>query len=398
MRIPPPINFQPQNPLQSGNPRSTDSLNGNGALGGGGASKGSLAASQALARAGVLDAAAQPGLGIASSVFDADTTANNILDMVTLRLQDAVARGASEEELGKLLQQAREGAQAGFDAATTQLKDIGELDDSLTRGIGAALQKVDEGFSRLASELGLDPATANPVKATQVPSLGELASGYNRQFASGQSAELTIKTADGDTVRLRIGVNSAASSDGTRRSSGGVTLEVEGELDADETKALNELVGRVGKLADSFFGGDMNSALQQAQDFEFDNPELSSLSLTLRRSVTTYQDVQSLGSDALADYAANGAGIGGGASLKEQAAAAVASASSIKTQLAEQLSALLPAASFAENPAGTLKELLAAQVGARDQQDNPLLGFANRLLDAMGANRVAADEGAKVAA
>ncbi len=341
---------------------------------------------QRLARAGALDAATtDSGLVSAPSAFDADATAKNILERVSLQLQDAIARGASKQELASLLQQAREGAQAGFDAAVTQLQDIGELDDALTSGISAALQKVDEGFSALASQLGLDVTAGRGAKASQPTTLGDLAAGYNQRFTRGQSAELTIKTADGDTVRLRIGTGSAEGVDGERRSSGGVTMEVEGELDAGETKALNELVGRVGKLADSFFGGDMQGALQQAEGFEFSDPELSSLSLTLRRSVSSYQDVQSLGSDALADYGAlgSGAAAGGGAT------SAISSAQGVKARLAEQLSALLPDASFAENPAATLKDLLAAQVAARDQQDNPLLDFANRLLDAMGANRAA---------
>jgi hypothetical protein len=170
-------------------------------------------------------------------------------------------------------------------------------------------------------------------------------------------------------------------------------MEVEGELDADETKALNELVDRVGKLADSFFGGDMESALRQADSFEFENPELSSLSLTLRRSVSTYQDVQSLGNDALADYAAQGNGALGAGTARD-----VSTATGVKARLAEQLTALLPEASFAENPAGTLKDLLAAQVAAKNQQASPLLDFANRLLDAMGANRTIADTGALAAA
>jgi hypothetical protein len=342
---------------------------------------------QALARVGALDAAsAKSGLVSSPSAFDSDTTAKNILDMVTLQLQEAVARGASPQELARLLQQAREGAQAGFDAAATQLQDIGELDDTLTRGISAALQKVDQGFSDLASQLGLDAGPGGATKDGRPTTLGDLAAGYNQQFANGQSADLTIKTADGDTVHLRIGADTAVGPDGSRQSSGGITMEVDGELDAGETKALNELVGRVGKLADSFFGGDIESALQQAEGFEFNDPELSSLSLTLRRSVSTYQDVQSLGNDALADYAA----LGSGTALEDDAAAAVSSASSVKSRLAEQLTALLPSASFTENPAGTLKDLLAAQVGARDQQDHPMLDFANRLLDAMGAAKPAA--------
>lgn len=381
MRIPPPVNFQPQNFLQSGGLRPDNSAADGSAL-----SRG-VQSSQGLARASALDAAtASSGLVTSLSAFDADTTAKNILDMVTVQLQDAIARGASKEELGRMLQQAREGAQAGFDAAVTQLQDLGELDDTLTSGISAALQKVDQGFSTLASQLGLADVEGSPAKAAPPSTLADLAAGYNQQFARGQSAELTIRTADGDTVRLRIGADIAVGRDGSRQSSGGVSMEVEGELDAGETKALNELVGRVGKLADSFFGGDIDSALQQAEGFEFNDPELSSLSLTLRRSVSTYQDMQSLGNDALADYAS----LRDGASLEDDAATAVSSASSLKAQLAQQLTALLPEASFSENPAGTLKELLAAQVGARDQQDNPLLDFANRLLDAMGASKPAA--------
>lgn len=373
MRIPPPITPQPQNFLQPGGFRPNDSADGD-------VTRGGVLGSEALARASALEAAtAKSSSTTAPVAFDADTTAKKILDMVSFQLQNALARGASPAELGKLLQQAREGAQAGFDAAISQLQDSGELSDALTSGISTALQKVDQGFTALANQLGLDDAAISGAKARPA-TLGDLASGYGQQFASGQSAELTIKTADGDTVHLRIGMDSATSADGSRRSSGGVTLEVEGELDADETKALNELVGRVGKLADSFFGGDIESALQQAQSFEFDNPELSSLSLTLRRSVSSYQDMQSLGSDALTDYAALGNG-----ALESGTAAAASAASSVKARLAEQLSAMLPDVSFAANPAGTLKELLAAQVAAKGLENSPLLDFANRLLDAMGA-------------
>jgi hypothetical protein len=367
MRIPPPIISQPRNFLHSAGLRPDNSAADDVARGG-------VLSSQALARASALDAAtARSGPGTSPAAFDADTIAEKILDMVSLQLQGALARGASKQELGNLLQQARDGAQAGFDAAITQLQDTGELDDALSSGIGTALQKVDQGFNTLAQQLGLESTGAK----TRAPTLGDLASDYSEQFANGQRAELTIKTADGDTVRLRIGVGTAAAG-GSRQSAGSVTLEVEGDLDTDETKALNELVGRVGKLADSFFGGDIQGALRQAEGFAFDDPELSSLSLTLRRSVSIYQDMQSLGSDALTDYAALG-------NDALEGSAAAGAGSSVKARLAGQLSAMLPGVSFAANPAGTLKELLAVQVAAKGLEDSPLLDFANRLLDAMGA-------------
>lgn len=371
MRIPPPT-IQPRDLFQqsglqqpgAGNSRNVADVLGN----------------AALARSGAVGATSSAG-SAAASTFDAGATARNILDMVSSQLAEAVSRGASPQELSRLLQQAREGAQTGFDAAIEQLKNMGEIDAGLSSGISSALQLVDKGFDELARQLGIAAPSSGDSKTAPSATLGELASDYGQRFASGQSADLTVRTADGDTVRLRISADSATGADGSVRSSGGVTMEVEGQLDADETKALNELVDRVGKLADTFFGGDMESALQQANALEFENPELDSMSLTLRRSVSAYQDVQSLGSDALADYAAmdNGAVVGdttGGGAVP-----------SVKAQLAQQLTALLPEASLSENPAGTLKELLAAQVAAKGQEDSPLLGFANRLLDAMGASR-----------
>lgn len=369
VQIPPP-NIQP-NPFRSGN-------SDNAAAG----STERLLNSAAAARAGALDAASTgSGLTTAPTAFDADKTAKNILDVIATQLMNAAANGASKEELGSLLQQAREGVQTGFDSAIAQLKDIGELDPALSSGIGAALSRVDQGFDRLAKQFGLgDGGGAAAVSGN--PSLGELAGDYRRSFANGQSVDLTIRTADGDTVKLSIGADSARGADGAVRSSGGVTMSVDGNLDADETKALNDLVDRVGKLADTFFGGDMDAALQQADALQLGSAELDSMSLTLRRSVTTYQDVQSLGSDALSDYGASGVGAAG------------STATGVKARLAGEISALLPDASFSANPAATLKELLAAQVAARDQQDNPLLAFANRLLDAMGAANAAAQPAA----
>lgn len=333
--------------------------------------------SAATARAGALDAAgADSGLATAPSAFDADATAKNILDVITKQLMSAAANGATPEELGNLLQQAREGAQTGFDSAIAQLKDIGELDDSLSSGISSALQRVDQGFDALARRFGIGDASGSIAGASPGAALGDLANDYRQRFANGQSVDLTIRTADGDTVRLSLGAGRSPAADGSLKSVGGVTMSVEGNLDADETKALNDLVERVGKLADTFFGGDMDAALQQADALQLGSSELDSMALTLRRSVTTYQDVQSLGSDALTDYG------------KASAAAEGSTATGVKARLAGEMSALLPDASFSENPAATLKQLLAAQVAANDQQDSPLLGFANRLLDAMGAAAV----------
>jgi hypothetical protein len=149
------------------------------------------------------------------------------------------------------------------------------------------------------------------------------------------------------------------------------------------------LLGKVGDLADKFFGGDVAGAFQQASALDFSNPELSSLSLDLRSEVRikeqvgAYQQIQGLGN-----------GIGSN-SISGNNGAAAASATTL-SDLADALTSLLPQASTAANPAGLLKQILAAQIGATnagatDQQTNPLLDFANRLLTALGADKSGTD-------
>ncbi|HSB96469.1 MAG TPA: DUF5610 domain-containing protein [Spongiibacteraceae bacterium] len=335
--------------------------------------------------------------------FDSDTVSKNILSFVQQRLTQAQQQGASKDDLAKLLQQARKGAESGFDQAVAQLKGNGSLDDSLSSGISSALQKVDKGFDDLAKQLGLTTdttaATANPAPAAPTSTLSQLAASYKASFSSKQSVDLLVKTADGDTVHLQLGVNNKqsvrasyqADASGQRlsvsssqKSSAGLSISVDGDLDQDELQALNDLLDQVGDLADTFFSGDVASAFQQAGALDFNNPELSSLSLNLhsetrvREKVAAYQQVQSLASD---DASANGSGVNNNVA---------APALSTLSNLADALSALVPQASAAANPASLLKQLLAAQVGAADQQNNPLLNFANRLLTALGADKSSA--------
>lgn len=343
--------------------------------------------------------------------FDAEALAKSILSFVQNRLAKEADAGASQDELAALLKQARDGVAAGFNQAVKELKDRGALTDDLSSGISSALQKVDGGLDDLAKQFGLVDSTTTTEGAATTPSknstavdtqtnastntvaptgsLSQLAAAYKSSFSSKQSVELSVKTADGDTVRLQLGVKQKQSisasylSDANgqqlsissrEKSSAGLRISVDGNLDAGELQALGDLLNQIGDLADSFFSGDMSAALEKAGALDFSNPELSEFSLDLRSEITTRS--------AIAAYSA-----------VQSLADAPSSAPAIKLpDLADALTSLLPKASVADNPASLLKQLLAAQLGASDQQNNPLVEFANRLLDALGAD--ATDEAA----
>ncbi|WP_438864464.1 DUF5610 domain-containing protein [Neptunicella sp.] len=60
-----------------------------------------------------------------------------------------------------------------------------------------------------------------------------------------------------------------------------LSYSVKGELDDEELKAIGELVGDAGKLADEFFYGDIDKAFNQALDLGYDDQELTGFALQL---------------------------------------------------------------------------------------------------------------------
>ncbi len=317
--------------------------------------------------------------------FDAEAAAKPVLAFVGKRLEQAVAEGASQEELAGLLQQARDGARQGVSQAVDYLKDGGLYNDELGGGIADAMLRMEKGLDELAKQYGLAPAEqANaPVEVAPQQALVERVGDYRAAFASKQRVALEVKTADGDTVRLRIGTEQRQSGalrvgeNGfaaaySSRSSAALSIEVDGELDEGEMKALNDLLQGVSGVADRFFGGDLDAAFEQAQGLNFDSSELSSMSLRMSRQVSAYQRVQAM-------------------PLAEPMPALGGRSAEAQSAFAGALSGLMPvAAEVVDQPASLLRELLAAQAALADQLPKGLLDFADRLLGAMAGQVSAA--------
>ena len=265
--------------------------------------------------------------------FDYKKVAKNVLGFVTGAIRRAQADGADEKKLTELLGQARKGIDQGFGDARDELKGAGLFSEDLDKGITKSYDLIQDGLGKFEEELfgkKADSATGSTDSSNGVPVANTTSDGSQNisvqglaaAFSGRQSASLELATKEGDKItisfdqqeswkwqqaRSNSGVNRKAleaygdNSNGNGRSeaaasrsqsgsslyyshSVGFSFSVEGNLNADELKAIGGLVDQVGSLSDSFFGGDLQGALDQAKDLSWDDSQLVSFSLDLQQS------------------------------------------------------------------------------------------------------------------
>ena len=186
----------------------------------------------------------------------------------------------------------------------------------------------------VASPVSVVPQNAVQEKASKEPA-GEvqphtrgrsqsagIVAAYRERFAASETVDLQVKTRDGDIVTLsleamqahyrqsRLGAHFAPddrfgvtmSSSAGSFYSAGFSFTVDGDLDADELTALEDLFKQVDALASTFFSGDIKAAFEQAADLNIDFGELASMSLNMTQTQVVqaeraYRGVADLGGD-----------------------------------------------------------------------------------------------------
>jgi len=214
---------------------------------------------------------------------------------------------------------------------------------------------------------------------------------YRAKLYTEQTLDLTVQTRDGDTITISIEalqkmhVNGAdwngmtgfggLQGDGSLQSFKGMNSEstlfnVDGELDDAEKAALDDLVGSIMDLADSFYGGDMAEAMDKASQLSLDPAELSSMSLEMtqtqymRASTATYRDVAGYGSD----QSQNAQGTQRSGHGSSHGLGGLADYVKTLREMAEKASSM-------KNPKDFINELFAAsfaQLDAAQQKPSPL--------------------------
>ncbi|MBB1519602.1 DUF5610 domain-containing protein [Aquipseudomonas guryensis] len=312
--------------------------------------------------------------------FSPDKVAERVIGFIDQRLKSEAAAGADPQELQSLLDQAREGVEKGFAEARKILDGMGVLQGKIAEDIDTTYDKIQDGLQGLQD--GLQAPAANSGGAVAL-------AGYSERFAAmAETFDMQVTTRDGDRLSISIAQASAswsqtsvaAASDGNGSAvvassqSGSMQIgawqvTVEGELDAEERAALEDLFSQVQDLSSKFYAGDLAGAFDRAMQLDMDGSQLASMSLSLtqtrvRQATDAYSAVAEQGGQPVS--AVNGALVDYAQGL---------------------LDALRSANEIAEDAKGTLQQLLDGGFSLDERFDESLLDKAKalneRLLDGL---------------
>ena len=322
--------------------------------------------------------------------------AERILGFIERRLQRDIAEGADSEALASRLEAGLEGFKRGFADAREQLQDLGLLRGPVAQKRDATYDRVLAGVDALGeqyADAGTQSPAAAPLSVTPAVAGVGVASGFNQySYAQRNSFSFELETADGDTVRIQADAREfraastrfAAVGDGEQvvtaqsfatayGNSQQFSLSIEGELDADELAAINDLLGRVNDLSRQFFGGDLEGAFNSAVNLGYDSSEIVGFALNLsrvevERVTTAYQQFEAPG---------------------VYAGPALSSSLAPLGDFARDLLGAVELASPFEQPRQLVRDL-AEQVGLLDDGRQPgeekrFGPFVERMLDSLGA-------------
>ncbi|MBQ4834128.1 DUF5610 domain-containing protein [Pseudoalteromonas sp. MMG010] len=235
--------------------------------------------------------AEQLGLPVAGktedkSLFDFDEIVNNVLNFVTGAVNSAKANGADDEKLQTMLNDARSGVETGIDQAIEELKGTGVFNDDIEEGINNSKEGIFNGLNEFEDEL-FNPQPYN-VGISQA------------QYVSMSSnADYTFTTAEGDEVSISFsdafesqsassyqsnsnGESFASSSSQSREVS--FSMSVNGDLNEQEQEAINAMMEDLQSVSQTFFGGDLDKAFEQAQELSLGSDQLVAFSMDLRQT------------------------------------------------------------------------------------------------------------------
>ena len=274
--------------------------------------------------------AAQPSEG-------ALTASNNILSFIEAQLQRDLQDGATQEELESRLAAGLEGFEKGFAEAAEQLEEMGFLSDDIRADINQTRELVLAGVEELRSQLidsdeqapveqtPTDAAGAGQVSTQHSGSLSSVSAYERNDIAQKNSFQFSLTTADGDKVTIDAssmrasvtqqyasylpGVETLLQYSEAQSEKHQFSFSVAGELDEAELAAINDLLGQVNDLAETFFSGDLEGAFEQALEVGYDSSEISAFALNLsqtsvQRVTQAYEGVRDSGigeAPALAD-------------------------------------------------------------------------------------------------
>lgn len=235
--------------------------------------------------------------------YTPEAVSNRILNFVQEAINRAGARG---EKQAAMVEQAKAGINKGFKDAENILTSLNALSGAIAENVNKTYELIQNGMQDVVNKI------RHNTNAGGIIETGHYASAVQ---SSSQSLNLEIKTQDGDLINLSLSrdettgkyVAQVANANGEAKYSEqnyelneNFSLSVQGSLDESEVAAIEELLGGVKGVADQFFDGNSEAALEAGLNLGYNTGEIASFSLSLDESQTSsvtkaYQEVSYLG-------------------------------------------------------------------------------------------------------
>lgn len=229
----------------------------------------------------------------------ATKAASTILGFIERRLKMDVAEGATQEQLQSRLEAGLTGFKKGFAEAEEQLKALSQFSPEVAADVADTYKQVLDGVDALRAKF--ITAATTPVTTTNLdkPAIATPAAANNiaiqqglYEYAEARDFKFQLTTKEGDKVSIRssssIGVSAAIGRDsngvsvsGSKSSANNFELSIEGDLNESELNAINDLLGRVDKLAGQFYSGNLDDVFDKAVSLGYDDQQISSYALNL---------------------------------------------------------------------------------------------------------------------
>jgi hypothetical protein len=246
------------------------------------------------------------------SVFDIEAVIDTVMNQISKRIDQARGNGASDEDLQGMFDAARSGVEKGFSQARDQIDAVNKLNEPLAEKITAAEDGIYKGIDDLSEK------TFNPESVQITPTKLDVAEYFQAYERTQNNFEFEVTTQEGDVVTItamsdkesfqqallaQVDGNELYANYSEASNTSGFNLQVEGDLNEAEMKALESLMAQVNDLAEEFYTGDLGTAFNMAMDLTSDADQIAQFSLDLKQSFSSSQEYGSVSSDPMTNYA-----------------------------------------------------------------------------------------------
>ena len=236
--------------------------------------------------------------GLKAEDFTPQKVSERIMNFVSGR----VLSEQDSEKQQELMQQARDGVEQGFAEARDILDSLSVLNGKVKDDVDKTYDLIQQGLDKLNQQINSqgdkdndgDKESQETDAEAKVEASGQLS--MQSRFSRSESTRVEILTNEGDRILVDLFKNQSAeqqthlqqSEDGNSYSSSrsisasaGISYQVQGDLNSDEQKAIDELMANIANVSERFFSGDVQNAFQYAQSMDFNTQELTQFSLNM---------------------------------------------------------------------------------------------------------------------